>query len=170
MLFKGSNINSYCLQVNWNTCYVQHVFPFQREGTCDWSLPAGHFGSVVCLFIHEWVCVWVCVSSLGLMNRHTIFTNVSVFALVHPARVTICGLFVSVCVPEIPEIPTIHHSSHQAGGISSFAVTAKAECSPLKPEAAERQSIATCVSIFFNHFTLLSLRFHSVVGTFCGGF
>lgn len=123
----------------------------------------------VCLYMNEYVCT-VCVSSLGLMHRHTTFTNVSVFAfaLVHSARVTIYCLFVSV--PEIPEIPTIHQSSHQAGGVSSFAVTATAECSPLKPEAAERQSIATCLSIFFNHFTLLSLRFHSVVGTFCGGF
>lgn len=99
------------------------------------------------------------------MHQHTIFADVSAFGLVHPANVAIYRLFMSV--PEIPEITTIHHSSHQAGSISCLVVTAKAECSPLKPDVAERQRALP--SVYF-HFTLLSLRFHSVVGIFCGGF
>lgn len=141
-LFMGSDSN--CLHVNWKTCYVQHVFPFQREGTCDLSLPVGHFGRVVCLFIHEWVCI-VCVSSVGPdASTYYICRHIG---LVHPANVTIYRLFMSV--PDIPEINTIHHSSHQAGSISSLVVTAKAECSPLEPDVAERQSFVKCVFSFY---------------------
>lgn len=70
------------------------------------------------------LCAW-CIDILYLRN-------VSTFALVQPACVTIC-LF--VYVPETPEIPRIHRSPH-AGSISFLVVTAKAEWFLLKPHCS----------------------------------
>lgn len=128
------------------TTFVPHFFLKGRNLLfITASMPLWQF--CVCLYMNECVCT-VCVSALGAWCIDILYLpNVSAFALVQRACVTICCLFVSVL--EIPEIPTIHHSSHQAGSISSLVSSAKAEWFPLIPHPADRQSFGTCAGLTF---------------------
>lgn len=92
-----------------------------------------HECSFECVFIHEWVCVYNMSAQCAWCIDILYLPNVSAFVLVLPACDTICCLFVSV--PEIPEIPTIHHSCHHAvsnfifSGCKGWMVSNKTTCS-----------------------------------------
>lgn len=144
--------------------YVPCFFLKRKEPVIYGVVHATLAAPCVCLYMNDGVCT-VCVSSACAWCIDILYLpNVSAFALDQPACVTICHLFVPL--PEIPDTPTIHHSSHRAGATSSLVVTTEAEWLPWKPHAAEH----TCADISLEHFTLLSLHFRSAAGIFCGGF
>lgn len=57
-------------------CNMCSPFLFKMEGTCDLLRRACHFGRSVCVFIHEWRCVYsMCQLCVCLVHQHIVFAQ-----------------------------------------------------------------------------------------------